>query len=396
MNQKEGEYVSEAARIYNFRRIIERELRKLGRDINGQVLLRYYQRRVAEGISQARIVKCLNTLRILSKLFGKRFETATKENIVELVSRIEGLEVGDYTKHDYKVIIKKFYQWLRQYDDGEYPPEVKWIKDARKPQSKLTKSDLLTFDDVTRLVNATVNIRDKALMLVLMESGRRIGEILTLRIGDVEFDDVGAKLHVNGKTGNDFSRIISSSVALAQWLDNHPMRDNPKAPIWIALEERGRPRQISYGSARWILNECAKRAGFKKRVYFHLFRHTRATQAATKLNQMQMCAMLGWKFSSKMPSIYVHLSGEDIDEAQSIMNGVPHAKKTEREFNPKECPRCREKNSPISKFCIKCGAPLDLITAVETDEKKSKVERLMNKLAEDPEKLDRLLALVEQ
>ena len=87
--------MSEAARIYNFQRIIERELRKLDGDINGPTLLDYYKHRVAEGLSQARIAKCLYTLRTLSRLLGKRFRAASKENIVDLVARIEGLPVGD-------------------------------------------------------------------------------------------------------------------------------------------------------------------------------------------------------------------------------------------------------------------------------------------------------------
>jgi len=216
-----------------------------------------------------------------------------------------------------------------------------------------------------------------------------------LHIECVDFDDIGAKLLVDGKTGVDFSRIIASAPALAVWLDNHPLRDNPKAPVWIAFGSKSRHKQLSYAAARSVLKDCVKRAGLSKRIYFHLFRHTRATQAATKLTQMQMCAMLGWQTSSRMPAVYVHLSGEDIDEAQSIMNGVRVAKDMKLEFQPKSCLRCKESNSPASKFCAKCGTVLDIETAVQIDQSRKKIDELLNKLTQDPEKLEKLLALLD-
>lgn len=388
--------MSEADSIYNFKRILERELCKSASEINGNTLLKYYQSRLAEGISLARIVKCISTLRRVSNIFGRRFEDATKDNLVELVAKIEQLPVGDFTKHDYRVILKKFYQWLRDCEDGEYPPEVKWIRDSRKPQSKLTKGCLLTADEVNRLVSAATNLRDKALILTLMESGRRIGEILTLKIESVEFDDIGARLLVDGKTGRDFSRVIASAPALTIWLDNHPMRDVPSAPLWISLGSTNRYKQLSYAAARSALKDCMKRARLEKRVYFHLFRHTRATQAATRLNQMQMCSLLGWKLNSRMPSVYVHLSGEDIDEAQSIMNGIARTTDTNLEWQPKQCARCKVINSPTSKFCFKCGAVLDIETAMKIDETRVKADQLLNKLTEDPQKLEKFLALIEE
>lgn len=387
--------MSQAASIYNLERGVERELEKAKSDPNGDLLLRYYQSRVADGLSLARIIKCMNTLRMISKILKIRFDEAVKEDVVNLVADIERRDLSESTKLDYKKILKQFFRWLKNCEDGEYPPEVKWLRHFRRPQNRLTKSQLLTEAEVKRLVEVATNIRDKALIQVILESGRRIGEVLSLRMDSVYFDEIGVKLLVDGKTGTDFSRLIASAPALANWLDNHPARDDPGAPVWVAFGSKSRHKQLSYAAARSILKDCALRAGMKKRVYFHLFRHTRATQAATRLNQMQMCSLLGWKVSSRMPAVYVHLSGEDIDEAQSIMNGVKHVREKGNEFQPKRCGRCGEQNAPISKFCIRCGSPLELETAVETDQKRSKVERLMDRLAEDPDKLDRLLALVQ-
>jgi len=50
-------------------------------------------------------------------------------------------------------------------------------------------------------VSSAINPRDKAFISLLYESGCRIGELLNLKIKNVEFDANGAVLIVNVKTG---------------------------------------------------------------------------------------------------------------------------------------------------------------------------------------------------
>lgn len=47
---------------------------------------------------------------------------------------------------------------------------------------------MLTNVEVKELLGATNNIRDKFLIQLLYETGLRIGEVLSLRIGDIKFD----------------------------------------------------------------------------------------------------------------------------------------------------------------------------------------------------------------
>jgi integrase len=125
----------------------------------------------------------------------------------------------------------------------------------------------------------------KYLVLVLYESGCRIGEILSLRIKHACFDEYGAQLIVNGKTGSRRVRIIASAPSLASWLDNHPLKDS-ESPLWISLRSMNEP--LTYSAAKELLKELARRAGIRKRVYPHLFRHSRATMLANFLTEVQM------------------------------------------------------------------------------------------------------------
>ena len=76
------------------------------------------------------------------------------------------------------------------------------------------------------MINHTDNARDKALIAVLYESACRAGEIANMNIKDVVTDQYGAVVMVDGKTGMRRLRLIDSSPYIAQWIDQHPTKDD--------------------------------------------------------------------------------------------------------------------------------------------------------------------------
>lgn len=378
--------------IYNYERTIKSALNRLKHSKIGQknkdAILNFYKDCLPRGLSKARILKYLCTLETISKLYTKAFETSTKNDIAELVRKIEERDYSDWTKHDFKVVIKIFFRWLRKTDD--YPDEVKWIK-ARVKNGHLLPEEILTEDEVKKLVDCATNLRDKAFILVLYESGCRIGEILSLRIRNVQFDDYGAVLIVSGKTGDRRVRIIASAPKLAAWIENHPLKEN-EAPLWVNLSVNNRNEIFSYAASKAMLIETAKKAGIKKRIYPHLFRHSRATFLANFLTEAQLKQHFGWVQSSDMASTYVHLSGRDVDNTLLKLQGIKtESQEKESVLKTILCRRCEEKNSPTSKFCMRCGSPLDVNTALKFDELRAKADKLITILIQDPEILEKLL-----
>ena len=144
------------------------------------------------------------------------------------------------------------------------------------------------------------------------------------------------------------------------------------------------------------MKKITRKAGIKKRVYPHLFRHSRATHLASHLTEAQMKQYFGWVQASKMASVYVHLSGRDVDKALLRLNGIEvEEDREELKFKPKICPRCKASNSPDAKFCSKCGFCLDERTAVELEELRVKADKLMSELVKNPNVLNVLLEAIE-
>jgi len=166
-------------------------------------------------------------------------------------------------------------------------------------------------------------------------------------------------------------RLVSSVPSLSVWLSHHPDKDNPEAPLWVGLGTRNKNKHLKYSAIGTLFKKAALKCGVKKRCNPHLFRHSRATLLAQHLTEAQLKQVFGWTQSSKMASVYVHLSGRDTDDALLQFNGIKNSKAEEKEsvLKPKKCPRCEFVNGATSKFCNRCAAPLNIETALSIEEK---------------------------
>lgn len=383
--------------IYNYERKLGNVLKKIERSSicrkDKNLLLDFYKECLTKGLSKPRIIKHLHTIEKIAILFGKPLEAVTRSDVAHLIRRLGEKDYSEWTKRDYKVILKVFYRWLRKTD--HYPEEVSWLKTSFKNRNLLPE-EVLTEDEIKKMVEKASNLRDKALILVLYESGCRIGEILSLRIRNVQFDGYGAVLIVSGKTGDRRVRIIASAPKLSSWLENHPLGKDPNAPLWVNLSTRNRNQNLSYAATKVMLKKVAQKAEIKKRIYPHLFRHSRATFLANFLTEAQLKQFLGWVQDSKMASTYVHLSGRDVDNALLAIQGINvETTKKKTQIKTIECRRCQKTNSVDSKFCMRCGSPLSMETALKFDEVRKKADKLMSILVQDPEILERLLNKLE-
>jgi integrase/recombinase XerD len=359
---------------------------------NKKEIFRFYRTcRIEEGLKASRLEKLLTHLFVVGKWMGnKKFTDSTKNDVLKLVERIETNEKWkELYKRDFKGALKKFYKWLRHTEEG-FPEEVKWIKKTSKTgnNNKLPE-ELLTEKEIEKLIDAADSIRNKAFVGILYESGCRIGELLTLKLKNIQFDKYGCILLVNGKTGQRRIRIISFAPLLSKWLELHPFKDNPDAWLWVSTANSHRNKPLLYNSTLYLLKKLSERAEIKKKVNPHNFRHSRATHLAKHLTEAQMKQYFGWTQSSDMASIYVHMSGRDVDDALLKLNGLIPDEKEEQKIKIRICQRCRENNEPTARFCNRCGSPLDMKTMFELEEKQRIADEVtysvLKELASDPE-----------
>jgi len=350
---------------------------------NKDLIFKFIDQALAEGITNGRVVRYMFDLKVWARHIKKNFKDCTIDDIRKAVSAIEQSEYAKSTKRDLKLTLRKFFKWMRGTEG--FPPEVAWYRTHLKMNSVKTPEQLLTEEEVNSLIIASREPMVRAFVAALYESGCRIGEILPMKISQVHFDEHGAKFMVTGKTGFRRVRVFSCVPYLTDWLDRHPHKHDPEAAIWI-----NRTGQfITYSGMGYRLRLLAKRAGVKKSVHFHNFRHSRATFLVNHLTEAQMKEYFGWVQDSGMASVYIHLSGRDVDQALFRLHGIqPDEGPQKKPMEVRRCTRCGLINQATNIFCKVCGLPLEkgmIGDLMDADHKRSEADKDMDELIKDQE-----------
>ncbi len=390
------------ADIHNYKKRLDRTLERIkeSKEIskkNKKIILGYYENCVIEGLSISKIERYVYDAMRLAQFYKKDLDKATERDLKELVVMIESKTWTIHTKYTFKIGLRKIYKFIDKITEkGISPERLKWMKtNIKKSQLKLPE-DLLSEAEVELMIKHATSLRNRAFIAVLYESGGRIGEIGNLRIKDIKFDEYGAIIQVHGKTGSRIIRLVQSAPYLMKWLNNHPYSENRSCYVWIKKDGEF----LNATTMSGILKNSAKRAGVNKRIFPHLFRHSRATFLASHLTESQMKNVLGWSQDSGMAGIYVHLNGRDSDKAILKLNGI-ELEKEERKSNlqPKKCLRCETINEATNKFCKVCGFVLDKEEAnkiLKDDLERNNMDNLMKTLVDDKEILEYLVKKIKE
>jgi integrase/recombinase XerD len=357
-------------------RHIKRVLMSL-QPVDSELASRFLGELKANSLTTRSLAFYASTIKSLSSI-GKHFSDLGREDIVKWATDLDR-RFSPATTSVHKVLAKRFLKWVHtgSLEGREYPECVAWLK-PRRPRKHLPKQ-ILSELEVRQLVETASNQRDRAMVFVGYESGARAGELLSLRIRDIEFDRFGAVLRLNGKTGERRARLVQATPDLKVWLSMHPVKNDTDAPLWTSLRKPIRP--INMRTWEGLLKNLADRADIKKHVHPHVLRHTRATHLANTLTEAQMRLHFGWTKNSDMPSVYIHLSGRDVDNAILRHYGVKieEDKEALNALAPKRCPSCMQDNPPSARFCMNCHSPLDITSVYETQRMYEQSEDLVTK-----------------
>ena len=203
--------------------------------------------------------------------------------------------------------VKSFYKFLQISEVTESSP-TEFI-DAPKIGRKLP--DVLSVEEIDAVIG-TIDLstdqghRNKAMLETLYSCGLRVSELVSLRLGDLFFDD--GFIRVTGK--GDKQRLVPVSEEARRnielWLEQRRTMDvDAKSADIVFLNRRGRKLSRMYVFS--VIKAAAEAAGIAKQVSPHTFRHSFAThllEGGASIRQVQ--EMLGHE-SILTTEIYTHL-----------------------------------------------------------------------------------------
>ena len=183
------------------------------------------------------------------------------------------------------------------------------------PKLKRTLPDVLGFDEIEKMIgeidlSKPEGGRNKAILETMYSCGLRVTEVVNLRISRL-YTDLGF-IRVTGK--GDKERLVPIGRSAIRFIDIYRKKIRVHIPIvkghedFLFLNKRG--SRLSRVMIFYIIKDLALKAGIRKTVSPHTFRHSFAThlvEGGADLRAVQ--EMLGHE-SITTTEIYTHLNRE--------------------------------------------------------------------------------------
>lgn len=165
-------------------------------------------------------------------------------------------------------------------------------------------------DDVKRLLGVIKDVRNRAMVLVLLRTGMRIGELLDTRVRDVSLKE--RRLEIYEAQKNRVGRVVYLSddahSALAKWLKK---RDPQKDFVFYA-QGRG---TMTYQGARAMFMKYLLKADLANNGYcLHCLRHTCASELLNAGMRLECLQQLLGHSSIEMTRRYARLTDKTREE----------------------------------------------------------------------------------
>jgi integrase len=369
-------------------------------DRNKQLVIEFDEYYSFKGRALQSRYKHFCTLAKLTQEVGKDLDKLTKEDVQRYIVGLNNSTFAAKTIQIKKVSMKLLVRWLAK-EKGLCEPLWAWMNEGVNTTLPtrnvnetvgLDKSNLLSDEEAMDFIRFAHGM-ERAFLFTLYETGARIGEILTLARADVNFTGDGyALLTLRGKTGKREVPIKDAVGDLIAWLNCLP--NKPEQPLWIVSATRGAGGRFNYRSMarhiyvlgeRWQATKAQPwdYAKIRAKLHPHNWRHSRATELARRgWSEYEMCTFFGWKVGSKIPGVYISLTGKDLvsrvrrdhGDAEEVLEGS--------KLSNKKCSLCGLEQSAANGLCEKCGTPLSLKDFVPWYEKRKKADEVIGQFME--------------
>jgi site-specific recombinase XerD len=231
-----------------------------------------------------------------------------KADIFAFVSYLKDSGNGPVSISIHLRSLKTFYRWAFNQGFIKSNPLAGFpgVKIPQKLLPTLTPSALQELLDITKKMRRNSQ-RNQALLLLLIDTALRPGELLSLTLEDFQ----GDYIKVRGKTGE---RLLPISQVTKRAIQSY-LRKRKAPPLEDALFTTSDGRPFTYCALRSILR-ILKEKSQVGRLYPYLFRHTSATSYLQNGADLETVRRLLGHTSYAVTQRYLSLNQGDLARAQ--------------------------------------------------------------------------------
>ena len=272
-------------------------------------LARTYQKMVLRGMSNSTIKNYCGSLKIFFHYFKTQsLQTVTKEQIEGYVFElITKHKISESTQNGVINAIKYYYEHIL-----EQPREYYNIS---RPRKSLNLPNVLSTQEVKAIINSPQNLKHKAILHTIYSAGLRVGEVLRLRITDIQSDD--GYLYIKDSKGKKDRHAVLSPYLLTLLRQYYKAY---KPAYWLFEGQTG--GQYTSTSIQNIFRKAVKDTKSNPWSTPHTLRHSFAThlvQSGISLRHVQIA--MGHS-NSKTTELYTHILANNSKTLKSPLDNL--------------------------------------------------------------------------
>ncbi len=184
-----------------------------------------------------------------------------------------------------------------------------------RPKRAQKLPHVLTETEVTRLLQATTNLKHRCILMLIYSAGLRLGEALNLKIADLQPENHRIFIR-DGKGKKDRCSILSEKVfaKLSEYFDLYQ-------PVeWVFEGDQG--GRYSARSVQKIFTRAKEQSKINPYATVHTLRHSFATHLLEKGVDLRYIQDLLGHESSKTTEIYTHITRKGMDKIRSPLDDL--------------------------------------------------------------------------
>ncbi len=259
----------------------------------------------------------------LKYLGEKQPQDADRKDLKGYLDSLRARGVSKKAAGLYFAAIKTFYDYLvyeELMESNPIDPIRKRYLQSYKASSQGHTHQIVTIDEAAQLINALVDIRDKALVVLLFKTGIRRRELISLDVEDINWKDQSITLKLTAKRSN---RLVffddEAAHLLRRWIKARDTRAKPgEHALFIGI--RGR---LGPGGVDKIIKEGAFKTGLwdknsenlEDHFSAHCCRHWNTTELLRAGMRREYVQWLRGDAIKDAVDIYYHILPEDVKKS---------------------------------------------------------------------------------
>ena len=254
----------------------------------------------------------LRSVKRLTKFLGRSPDTASAEDLRAFQKELVEHGVSSSTINATIRGLRFFFEITL-----ERPESLKRMSPVRVPD-RLPM--VLSTEDVTRLLNATPNLKSKAALSVAYGAGLRASEVCHLKINDIDSERMIIRVEL-GKGSRDRQAMLSPALLLllrAWWREGRRLgKMLPNGWLFPGIDP------VAPLSTRQLNRMCktaAAVAELDKRISMHTLRHSFATHLLEHKTDIRVIQVLLGHKKLTTTARYAHVATKTLSEVQSPLD----------------------------------------------------------------------------